>query len=181
MSISFNCEKCGKKIVAPDEAGGRRGRCPYCQASNYIPSPIKDDEIYDLAPEDADEEARRPGLLQTGDADLALLAVFADMPVLGDEFHVVERRGLAHRTGLGLDPRERGDEHHALGLAEAFADLLAGELLPALGDLRIERLAGGGEVLHRGEVIRRDVFLKHEPVHRGRCAERGETIVLDLT
>ncbi len=59
MSITFNCEKCGKKIVAPDEAGGRRGRCPYCQASNYIPSPIKDDEIYDLAPEDADEEARR--------------------------------------------------------------------------------------------------------------------------
>jgi hypothetical protein len=59
MSINFNCEKCGKRIVAPDEAGGRRGRCPYCQASNYIPSPIKDDEIYDLAPEDDEAEAKR--------------------------------------------------------------------------------------------------------------------------
>jgi hypothetical protein len=59
MSITFNCEKCGKKIVAPDEAGGKRGRCPYCQASNYIPSLIKDEEIYDLATEDEADEQRR--------------------------------------------------------------------------------------------------------------------------
>lgn len=59
MGISFNCEKCGKKIEAPDSAGGKRGRCPYCQASNYIPSPVAEDDIYELAPEDSVEEARR--------------------------------------------------------------------------------------------------------------------------
>jgi phage FluMu protein Com len=57
MTISFNCEHCGKRIQAPDDAGGRRGRCPHCKLSNYIPTPVSDEDIYDLAePDDQTEQ-----------------------------------------------------------------------------------------------------------------------------
>jgi len=54
MSISFRCEHCGKKVEAPDSAGGKRGRCPYCKQSCYVPSPVSEDEILELAPEEED-------------------------------------------------------------------------------------------------------------------------------
>lgn len=58
MTISFSCEHCGKRVEAPEEAGGRRGRCPYCKNSCYIPSPVREEELIDFAPEDAEEERR---------------------------------------------------------------------------------------------------------------------------
>ena len=58
MPISFKCEHCGKQIEAPDSAGGQRGRCPYCKQSNYIPSPVSEEEIYDFAPTDDEDEKR---------------------------------------------------------------------------------------------------------------------------
>ena len=61
MTIRFNCEHCGKEIKAPDSAGGKRGKCPYCGQSNDVPSPIveDDDDIIPLAPIDEDDERRR--------------------------------------------------------------------------------------------------------------------------
>lgn len=59
MTINFRCEHCGKKVEAPDAAGGKRGRCPYCKQSCYIPSPVPDEELYDLAPEDEDLKQRQ--------------------------------------------------------------------------------------------------------------------------
>jgi len=44
MPISLSCEKCGKKIKAPDEAGGKFGSCPYCRKKCYIPLPVPDGE-----------------------------------------------------------------------------------------------------------------------------------------
>ena len=58
MTITFKCEHCGKKIEASDSLGGKRGKCPYCKQSNYIPAPVPDDELIDLAPEDTEEEKR---------------------------------------------------------------------------------------------------------------------------
>jgi hypothetical protein len=58
MSISFKCEHCHKQVEAPDAAAGKRGKCPYCQESVYIPAPVKDDELLDLAPIDEEEERR---------------------------------------------------------------------------------------------------------------------------
>lgn len=55
MSIEFHCEKCGRLVKAPDDAGGRHGKCPTCHQSIYIPEP--DAEPLDLAP--IDEEAER--------------------------------------------------------------------------------------------------------------------------
>jgi DNA-directed RNA polymerase subunit RPC12/RpoP len=54
MTISYNCEHCGKNIQASDAEGGKRGKCPFCQGSNYVPAPIEDEELFDLAPEDDD-------------------------------------------------------------------------------------------------------------------------------
>lgn len=63
MTITFRCGHCGKKVEAPDAAGGKRGKCPYCKQSNYIPAPVSEDDIIPLAPEDdeagAEDEAVR--------------------------------------------------------------------------------------------------------------------------
>lgn len=67
MTISFNCEHCGKKVEAPDAAGGKRGRCPYCKGSCFIPAPVTDEDIYDMADDEAPAPTARP-------EDLALIA-----------------------------------------------------------------------------------------------------------
>ncbi len=58
MSIEFHCDHCAKLIRAPDEAAGRRGKCPNCQQSVYIPTPPDRIEEIPLAPLD-DEEIRK--------------------------------------------------------------------------------------------------------------------------
>ena len=59
MTISFRCEHCHKDVKAPDSAAGKRGKCPFCGQSSYIPAPIEPDDIPDLAPIDEEEERRR--------------------------------------------------------------------------------------------------------------------------
>lgn len=55
MSISITCEKCNKKIKAPDEAGGKYGSCPHCKNKCYIPLPLRDgEEELKLAPLEED-------------------------------------------------------------------------------------------------------------------------------
>ena len=75
MPISFKCEHCGKQIEAPDSAGGQRGRCPYCKHSNYIPSPVSEEEIYDLAETDEEDDKRAASEReQLREQDLSLLS-----------------------------------------------------------------------------------------------------------
>lgn len=62
MSIKFHCEYCGKKIDAPDTAGGKRGKCPACHNLVYVPQMEADDELK-LAPIDETEEERQKRLL----------------------------------------------------------------------------------------------------------------------
>ncbi len=59
MSISFPCEHCGKQIKAPESAAGKRGKCPHCKQSTYVPEPVSEEEILDFAPVDEEEERRR--------------------------------------------------------------------------------------------------------------------------
>lgn len=40
--IKLTCENCGKKLEAPDEAEGKKGRCPYCRTIFALPK--EDDE-----------------------------------------------------------------------------------------------------------------------------------------
>lgn len=60
MAISFHCEHCGKKIEAPDNAGGKWGKCPACHKKVYVPDSDAGEELK-LAPMDSTEleEQRR--------------------------------------------------------------------------------------------------------------------------
>ena len=63
MAIEFHCEHCGKLVKAPDEAGGKKGKCPGCQQTVYIPTPREQIEPLEIAPIDANEEQERQRLL----------------------------------------------------------------------------------------------------------------------
>ena len=62
MAISFHCEHCGKKIEAPDNAGGKWGKCPACHKKVYIPS-LDEDEELKLAPVDEGDLAQQKRLM----------------------------------------------------------------------------------------------------------------------
>ncbi len=78
MTITFKCEHCGKKIEAPDYTGGKRGKCPYCKQSNYIPTPVADDDLVPLAPEDTETE-------QQSQDERSQERVLIDAPVADDD------------------------------------------------------------------------------------------------
>lgn len=59
MAITFHCESCKKKITARDDAGGKWGKCPYCNHRCYIPTlPSSEAEELKLAPVNESEETR---------------------------------------------------------------------------------------------------------------------------
>jgi len=60
MPIELHCPDCEKLIRAPDNAGGRHGKCPFCQAKVYIPLPPSVEDEIAIAPlDDSDREAER--------------------------------------------------------------------------------------------------------------------------
>jgi len=60
MAIEFHCEHCNHRVRAPDDAGGRTGKCPHCHNATYIPRPpARGEDDLDLAPLDDREEERR--------------------------------------------------------------------------------------------------------------------------
>jgi DNA-directed RNA polymerase subunit RPC12/RpoP len=64
MAITFHCQHCGKKIEAPESAGGKYGKCPSCHNKVYVPNPIPDDEEdFKLAPIDQTEEEKKKQLM----------------------------------------------------------------------------------------------------------------------
>jgi hypothetical protein len=63
MAIKLHCDACGKKIEAPDSAGGKWGKCPACHAKVYVPLPETDDDELKLAPVDESEEQKRKQLM----------------------------------------------------------------------------------------------------------------------
>ena len=64
MAIKLHCNACGKKIEAPDNAGGKWGKCPACHTKIYVPLPQTDDEELKLAPIDETEEQKKKQLMQ---------------------------------------------------------------------------------------------------------------------
>lgn len=60
MPIELHCPACEKLIRAPDNAGGKHGKCPYCEAKVYIPLPASPDDEIAIAPlDESDIEAER--------------------------------------------------------------------------------------------------------------------------
>ena len=64
MSITFNCNHCGRKIEAQDTAGGKWAPCPSCHNKIYVPGPVEDVDDLKLAPIDETEEEQRKRLIQ---------------------------------------------------------------------------------------------------------------------
>jgi len=58
VAIEFHCSQCSKLIRAPDDAGGRRAKCPYCQQSVYVPS-AEPAEPIPVAPIDDEDQLER--------------------------------------------------------------------------------------------------------------------------
>lgn len=58
--IRVTCPSCNHVIKAPRAAAGRRGKCPHCHASVYVPTPPDDLEEIPLAADyDADLEREK--------------------------------------------------------------------------------------------------------------------------
>ena len=65
MSIVFNCQRCKKKIKAPDKNGGKYGQCPHCNYRCYIPLPPDENEPeLKLAPIDEEEEIQYSDMMR---------------------------------------------------------------------------------------------------------------------
>ncbi len=62
MAITFHCEHCGKKIEAPDNAGGKWGKCPACRNKVYVPDSNTGEELK-LAPMDTNDLAEQRRLM----------------------------------------------------------------------------------------------------------------------
>jgi len=62
MPVTFHCEHCGKKIEAPDSAGGKWSKCPACHNKLYVPNLGSDEELK-LAPIDEGDEAKQKRLM----------------------------------------------------------------------------------------------------------------------
>jgi hypothetical protein len=62
MSIEIRCENCGRKLKAPNDAAGKRSKCPSCGHEVYIPTPEDQIDELPLAPEDEEEVAREKRL-----------------------------------------------------------------------------------------------------------------------
>jgi len=63
MAIKLQCSSCGRKIEAPDSAGGKWGKCPGCHTRIYVPLPETGDDELKLAPVDETEEQKRKQLM----------------------------------------------------------------------------------------------------------------------
>ncbi len=57
MTIQFHCEHCGRQVKTAREHAGKRGKCPHCHQSVYIPTPSEEIEPLPLAPLDTESEA----------------------------------------------------------------------------------------------------------------------------
>ncbi len=78
MPIEFHCPKCGKTVRAPDDAGGRRGKCPSCHQTIYIPTPDDQLEPLELSPIDPEDEKRQKELETEASALRAAALLDAD-------------------------------------------------------------------------------------------------------
>jgi len=64
MPIKLHCAYCGKKIEAPDTAGGTWGKCPGCHNKVYVPLPPAPDDELKLTPLDESELQRQRQLME---------------------------------------------------------------------------------------------------------------------
>ena len=93
-----------------------------------------------------------------------------------DDVHVVQGAGHAHGAGLGHAAHRVVNGEGGFGLAEALHQGKARGPLPLLINFGVQRLACGGGVFNRGEVVFRQILFDEETIHGGRRAESGDVV-----
>lgn len=83
MSIELHCPTCSKLIRAPDTAGGKRGKCPYCKESIYIPLPPDEADEIGIAPIDENEVRREKEMRRESISYVAAVGHAKDAPTEG--------------------------------------------------------------------------------------------------
>lgn len=118
MAITFHCESCKRKINAPDNAGGKWGKCPFCSHKCYIPSPPSpDDEEIKLSPIDEnDEEKYKQMMKETFKVSNELLHQTQEPPE--DKSGNIDDKELAGRIINYLKLMADGSLDEAQNLAE---------------------------------------------------------------
>jgi len=125
MSIEFNCPSCEKSIRAPDTAGGRYGKCPFCEVKVYIPSAASDEGEIGLAPIDEDEEKRDRELMRESVRYAAAFDKDPDkLPPEG-----AENRGRGAGARQGMEPAP-GEVIEIADEVEAFVVAMRDSKLP---------------------------------------------------
>ncbi len=157
MSITFQCEHCRKEVQAPDSAAGKRGKCPHCGQSNYIPQPVSEDDLLPLAPLDEEEEcrtAREIEQLRRQESDLIAEIGGRDESVPLEHREEVKSEDVHHYVvnyclDMANSRLERAETHvrelKKFGAAgrEAVGDFLSGRVIePALNSIPRELLNG---------------------------------------
>jgi len=122
MAITFHCECCKKKINAPDSAGGKWGKCPYCTHKCYIPSPPSpDDEEIKLAPiDETEEEKYKRMMLETQSVTQSLLHQTQE-PTDSAQKDDIDDKELAKRILNYLKLMSEGSLDDAHNLAEKIS------------------------------------------------------------
>ncbi|MCB9853977.1 MAG: hypothetical protein H6819_12825 [Phycisphaerales bacterium] len=133
MSIEFHCEHCNMVVKAPDDAGGRPGKCPHCQGTNYIPRP--DAGEIPLEPLDEGFEQHRK---QSAAEDFAYQRRIMSDRTMPGEGGRGARPGGARPTGgsarsersAGAEPAEVLSDKQISSLIVSFISAMASGSLP---------------------------------------------------
>lgn len=133
MSIEFHCEHCNKLIKAPEESGGRPGKCPHCHGTNYIPR-AESGEI-PLEPLDQEFEQHRK---QSAAEDFAY-----QRRIMNDRSPPGEGGRGARSTGGGVrssrplpaQPAEDLSDKQLSSLIVSFITAMAGGSLDKAGEI----------------------------------------------
>jgi hypothetical protein len=129
MAITFHCEHCGKKIEAPDNAGGKWGKCPACHNRVYVPGTEPDEELK-LAPLDTADQAEQRRLMA--------------------ETRRIEQEILSEQDEVLDDSAERAVPVYDISDKELTKNIIVYLRLMADGDLeQAERIAGS--IIHSGK------------------------------
>ncbi len=145
MGITFHCEHCDKKIEAPDNAGGKWGKCPSCHNKLYVPDLNPKDELL-LAPIDETEEMKKKQLLaETFQLTLDILGEKeesdADAPAETDPEETVNDRQLTKDIMRYLRQMVDGDLDRAQETAELIIPHGAGAV-KILNDIALADVPG---------------------------------------
>lgn len=125
MSIVFHCEFCNKKIEAPDNAGGKWGKCPACHNKVYVPGAQSGEELK-LAPIDEEEQARQEELLAETAKVRQDILLERDAPYESGESELQTNENEVPIAAFGTS-----DEELRKNIVIYLCEMANGELVPA--------------------------------------------------